>query len=196
MKKNSNLWFQLVFAVIIVLCSTSNGYATSWIKLEPAEVDKRAAIVAYGIYDFSENVKKFENYHGYFAPISFQAEKYYRGSGEPVILTEIDPFDIENIKEAQQDGSSLLLFLEPDKEDETLLLPIAGPNGIIEIVDGEPQTGDADEEAYYRSFLEKTDSVAAARPVFDTRDPLLIFVILLLISSIFAITARLKSKDR
>ena len=195
MKKSSNVWYQLILTVIIVLCSTSNGYATSWIKLEPAEVDKRAAIVAYGSYDFSENVKKFENYHGYFAPILFQAEKYYRGSGESVLLTEIDPFDIGWIQEAQQDGTSFLLFLEPDKEDETLLIPIAGPNGIIEIADGKPQTGDADEDAYYRSFLEKTDPVAA-RPVFDTRDPLLIFVILLSISSIFAITARLKSKGR
>lgn len=195
MKKSSNVWYQLVLTVIIVLFSTSNGYATSWIKLEPAEVNKRAAIVAYGNYVFSENAERFENYHGYFTPTLFQAEKYYRGSGESVILTEIDPFDIENIKEAQRNGNSFLLFLEPDKEDETLLIPIAGPNGIIEIADGEPQTGDADEEAYYRSYLEKTDPVAA-RPVFDTRDPLFIFVILLLLSSIFAITARLKSKDR
>lgn len=195
MRKRINVGLQLVLAAIIVLCSTKSGYATSWIKLEPAEVDQRAEIVAYGTYDFSKDIRKSIDYHGYFSPISFQAEKYYRGSGESLILTEIDPFDIENIKTAQQDGTSFLLFLEPDKEDETLLIPIAGPNGIIEIADGKPRTGDAGEDAYYRSFLETTDSVAA-KSVFDTGDPLLIFVILLLISSIFAITARLKSKGR
>ncbi|MDF3003484.1 MAG: hypothetical protein K0Q48_3603 [Bacillota bacterium] len=195
MKRSTTFWFQFVLIAIMVLCCTTSGYATSWIKLEPAEVDKRAEIIAYGTYDFSRDVKKSFDYHGYFSPISFQAEKYYRGSGESLILTEIDPFDIENIKEAQQEGTSFLLFLESDQKDKTLLIPIAGPNGIIEIADGKPRTGDADEDAYYRSFLEKTDSVAA-KSGFDTRDPLFVFVILLLISSIFAITARLKSKGQ
>lgn len=193
MRKTTKVGFQLLLAVIIVLCSTTSGYATSWIKLEPAEVDERAEIVAYGTYDFSKNVRTSIDYYGYFSPISFQVEKYYRGSGEAVLLTELDPFDINNMKEAQQEGTSFLLFLEPDKEDETFLIPIAGPNGIIKISDGKPQTGDADEDAYYRSFLENTDSIAA-KSAFDTRDPLFVFVILLLILSIFGVTAKLKSK--
>lgn len=126
--------------------------ATSWMKLTPEEVNRRAEVIVLGRYDFS-SFENTEMYNSIYYPVKFKASKYYKGSGTEQISTGIDMMDLGSYKKQQNDGAEFLLFLERAKENNSVLIPIAGPNGIIEVLNGKVVYRDASDAAFYSELL-------------------------------------------
>lgn len=169
--------------------------ATKWIKLKPEEVNERADVIVFGKYDFSMSKKQMQQYKDIFSPIMFKVDKYYRGSGSQLITTGIDMFDTGWVKEVQEEGASFLLFLEHDKENNEYLIPVAGPNGMIQIVNNKAKTGNKDEDDYFNYIL--LNNTARLPGLKISNWILIIGCILLVIFSIFIIIRRFnKTKHR
>lgn len=154
-KGNKAFCINILLIAVLFLYSATGINATSWIKLEPEEVDKRAEIIVYGKYDFTKDAGKKQQHNSIFSPVIFKVDRYYRGSGNEQVSTGIDMFDVGWVQQAQEDGASFLLFLERDKHNGDSLIPVAGPNGMIQVMNSEAKTGNEKEENYFNSILQK-----------------------------------------
>jgi hypothetical protein len=134
-------------------------YATSWIRLQPEEVISRADIVVLGNYEFNGD-KLSKPYDDMWFPFKFKVEKYYKGSGGELITAGIETFDVSWVKEFQGKGGSFLLFLERNNKDKDMLIPVAGPNGMIMVLNDNIQSQRAADISKYNDFLSKQNPVA------------------------------------
>ncbi|THE12479.1 hypothetical protein E1I69_10800 [Bacillus timonensis] len=64
----------------------------------------------------------------------------------------IDPYDVGWAEEFQDMGGAFLLFLE-ENENGKLLLPVGGPNGMIEVIDGKVDERDDERRTFFEEFL-------------------------------------------
>jgi hypothetical protein len=150
MKLKIGLALGLILLAIAGWSGTS--FATSWMDLKPEEVEKRAEIVVLGRYDFAS--KPGDNPQFIWASYDFQVEKVYKGAAEASLRAGIDGFDVGWAKEFQDKGGMFLLFLEKEQKNG-LPVPVAGPNGMIQLSDGKVQHHDAAEAAYFTKYLER-----------------------------------------
>lgn len=137
--------------------------ATSWVRLEPAEVVKRAKVAVVGKYDFSGEPLKGEGPlgNGY----NFIVEKAYKGDEVAAILkVGIDMFDVGWAKEFQQQGGTFLLFLEEGSGDK-YLVPVGGPNGMIQMVDGKVHEEDTGRREFYENYIKEHEASGETVPV-------------------------------
>jgi len=137
--------------------------ATSWVRLEPAEVVKRAKVVVVGKYDFSGKPVKGESpiNNGY----NFIVEKAFKGNEVAAILkVGIDMFDISWAKEFQQQGGTFLLFLE-EGNDNKYLVPVGGPNGMIQLVDGKVHEEDAGRRDFLENYIKEQEASGKTVPI-------------------------------
>ncbi|MFS0820265.1 hypothetical protein [Bacillus sp. 1P02SD] len=67
----------------------------------------------------------------------------------------IDPYDVGRVEEFQDMGGVFLLFLE-ESENGKLLLPVGGPNGMIEVMGGKIEERDDERRAFFEEFLNET----------------------------------------
>jgi hypothetical protein len=130
---------RIIFCIVLFLISFSIGSiqveATSWVVLEPQEVVSRAEVVVLGKYDFSSKPVPGGG-QSIFDGIKFEVIKVYKGENIPSTITAgIDNFDNGWVDEFQQQGGEMLLFLE--KKDPNFLTPVGGPNGMIQINNGQ-----------------------------------------------------------
>jgi len=127
-------WLRMIGMVCFLICfgfENKTVSATSWVDLDPEEVEKRAEVVVLGTYDFSKNPKGHESvFEGY----PFYVKSVYKGSTEEVIIVGIDGFDVGWAKEFQENDGTFLLFLER-LDKAAFLTPVGGPNGMIQVVD-------------------------------------------------------------
>lgn len=156
--------YKCIFTYILILLGTiffnfSLVCATSWIKLEPIEVDKRAEIVVYGTYDLDNRLSTSKKSTGVFTKANFLVTKYYRGNGPSEITAGIDMYDIGWVKEFQEEGGCFLLFLERDKNDKDFLTPIAGPNGMVQVINEKVKASNIQEEKYYNNILQNQNTI-------------------------------------
>ncbi|RHW42560.1 hypothetical protein D1B31_02880 [Neobacillus notoginsengisoli] len=136
--------------------------ATSWVRLSPQEVADRAEIVIVGKYDFSGEPVKGEPplNNGY----NFIVQKAYKGDDiKATMLVGIDMFDVSWAKEFQQQGGSFLLFLEEGKQE--YLVPVGGPNGMIQLKNGNVYSEDSERLKFFGDYLKTQELTGTTIPV-------------------------------
>lgn len=149
-----------VLCLLLLVVSIQPNYilATSWARLEPEEVLQRASVIVQGNYIVEDGAQRYDKrWAGY----HFKVDKVYRGSVPALITAAI--IDVDVAQALQAEGGSYLLFLEKSK-DSDMLVPVAGPNGMINIKNGIISNYDEAASAYYKDFLQQTKS---KRPIPD-----------------------------
>ncbi|MDR4887739.1 hypothetical protein RGU12_09290 [Fredinandcohnia sp. QZ13] len=137
--------------LFLVVTSVS---ATSWAELELQEVLDRAEVIVMGQYDFSSKPKRGESV---FRGRVFKVGSLYKGDVTSPLTVGIDPYDVGWAEEFQDRGGMFLLFLE-ESENGKLLLPVGGPNGMIQVLDGKVEERDDERNAFFEEFLKETPS--------------------------------------
>ncbi|KON89870.1 hypothetical protein AF332_25660 [Sporosarcina globispora] len=137
-----------VFFILLtlLLAGGSQSLATKWIELNPEKVESRAQVIVLGTYNFKSKPKSSK---GNFYGRQFHVEKVYKGEAAETITAGIDIYDTGWAEELQQDGGKLLLLLEKRKEAR-FLVPVAGPNGMVQVQDGRILSG---HEGFYGKIL-------------------------------------------
>lgn len=160
-------WLLSSFMVIVCLFALmqSEVSATSWVELEAEEVNERAEVIVRGTYHFS---KKSRFNPSNFQPMEFRVNRVYRGDAAEKITVGIDEYDVGSAKEFQEEGGEFLLFLEKGKWSNRLN-PVAGPNGMIHLKDGEMMDVTEAQEVVYGAILQGESQAPA-------KDSLLAFV--------------------
>lgn len=140
-----------LLTVFLSLFTFTQVLATSWVELSVEEVAERANVIVYGTYDFSDELTNGTEmvFHGR----AFKVKDVYKGESASQITVGIDPFDIGWVDEFQNDGGEFLLFLE---EGEEFLLPVGGPNGMIQVQDGQVFENDEEKRLFYQDVLESS----------------------------------------
>ena len=141
----------LMVTVFLSLFTFKQVFATSWVELSVEEVAERANVIVYGTYDFSDELTNDTEmvFHG----TKFIVKDVYKGESASQITVGIDPFDIGWVDEFQNDGGEFLLFLE---EGEDFLLPVGGPNGMIQVQDDQVIESDEEKRLFYQNVLESS----------------------------------------
>jgi hypothetical protein len=147
---------RIIFCMVLLVTSFSIGSiqvgATSWVVLEPQEVVSRAEVVVLGKYDFSSN--PVPGGQSIFDGLDFKVTKVYKGENIPSTITAgIDGFDNGWVDEFQQQGGEMLLFLE--KKDPSFLTPVGGPNGMIQINNGQVEHPVEKIRNFYDNYLKE-----------------------------------------
>ncbi|WP_243856186.1 MULTISPECIES: hypothetical protein [Cytobacillus] len=119
--------FFILFALL--LAGSSPSFASKWIELNPEKVKFRSQVIVLGTYNFKSKQKSSK---GIFYGRQFQVEKVYKGEAGEIITAGIDSHDNGWAEEFQQEGGKFLLFLEKTKEAR-FLVPVAGPNGMVQV---------------------------------------------------------------
>lgn len=140
-----------LLTVFLSLFTFTQVFATSWVELSVEEVTERANMIVYGTYDFSDELTNGTEmvFHG----TVFKVKEVYKGESASQIKVGIDPFDIGWVDEFQNDGGEFLLFLE---EGEDFLLPVGGPNGMIQVQDGQVVESDEEKRLFYQNVFESS----------------------------------------
>jgi hypothetical protein len=132
--------------MLLILPGGSQALATKWVELNPEEVESSAHVIVLGTYNFKSKPKSSKsNFYG----SQFHVEKVYKGAAAENITAGIDIFDDGWAEEFQQEGGKFLLFLEKTKEVR-FLVPVAGPNGMVQVQDGRIVSGHED---YYGKIM-------------------------------------------
>lgn len=144
---------RVIFCMVLFLTSFSIQVdATSWVVLEPQEVVNRAEVVVLGKYDFSSN--PVPGGQSIFEGLNFEVTKVYKGESIPsTIIVGIDNFDNGWVDEFQQEGGEMLLFLE--KKDPKFPTPVGGPNGMIQINNGQVVHPEEKVRNFYENYLKE-----------------------------------------
>lgn len=130
-------------------------HATSWAMLAPEEVEQRATLVVSGSYIFNGNNRRTSSL---WSPTGFQVDKVHKGAAEASLTVGIDMYDEGWVGNHQLSGGSFLLFLEMD--DDGLLVPVGGPNGMIQIMNGTLSHHQPESAAFYEAFLQQNPGTA------------------------------------
>lgn len=162
MKKLTCLLFLAIF--ITIINAHSNVSATSWMEIEPQEVLDNAEVIITGKYDFSSKPKRSKFiFQGYY----FNVNKVYKGDNIPEQITVgIDEHDIGWAEEHQESGGEFLIFLEKT-ENADFLVPVAGPNGMIQLSNGKVQNRKDEYKIFYENFLKENTE----EPVVGNENP-------------------------
>jgi hypothetical protein len=139
----------LAAALVFLLWGYSDASATKWVELNPEEVIERADVIVVGKYDISADAEHDSVYAGY----PFKTSKVYKGEVMNPMIVGIDQYDIGIVEEFQENGGEYLLFLEDGEAD--FLVPVAGPNGMIELENGEVRVRDGVDSELYKEVLSK-----------------------------------------
>jgi len=141
----------LMVTVFLSLFTFNQVFATSWVELSVEEVAERADVIVYGTYDFSDELTNDTEmvFHG----TTFKVKEVYKGESASQITVGIDRFDIGWVDAFQHDGGEFLLFLE---EGEDFLLPVGGPNGMIQVQEGQVIDGNEEKRVFYQDVLESS----------------------------------------
>ena len=175
-----SIFFSIILASHILPVS-----ATKWIELEPQEIVDSAEVIVVGQYDFSS---KPMSSNFIFQGFPFHITKVYRGEVFTPLIVGIDEYDVGWVKRFQNADGEFILFLK--KNDEaTFLVPVGGPNGMIQLSNGEIQRLNDKNKTFFEDFLKKqTEKTAITKhepPKQDisvTSITKIFFIICLLIS--------------
>ena len=151
----------LLFAsfYITLLMISNPVLARSWVKIEPEEVLDRAEVIIIGKYDFTSEPKPGESV---FQGLDFNVKNMYKGEiHAQTIIAGLDYNDVGWAEDFQNEGGEFLLFLE-NSEYADFLVPVGGPNGMIEIQNGKVEDFDNERQLFFEDFLksqpEKSDT--------------------------------------
>jgi hypothetical protein len=150
MKKRLVLWGILLFMAVSFV-TPRNGYATSWKKLSANEVISSAEVIVQGSYD-QNGFNQYDYVGGLWVPFKFRVERYYKGTGTNIIDAAIPHLDIGWVKEFQENNGSFILFLKRDSQNAELLIPVGGPNGMVQLMNGIIQNQSPEELLHTRNM--------------------------------------------
>jgi hypothetical protein len=139
----------IILFLIFLLSITPHVSATSWVVLEPEKVVDRSDVIVRGTYDFSSEP---ELSHFVFQGLDFQVKTAYKGDVPKILTAGIDGFDIGWAQEFQNQGGEFVLFLQTT-EGFDFLVPVAGPNGMVQVQDGKVQNDDEERKTFFTEFL-------------------------------------------
>ncbi|WLD93749.1 hypothetical protein [Alkalihalobacillus sp. AL-G] len=154
----------LLTTICLCLWSYTTVLATSWVDVEPEEVEKRADVIVTGVYDFTGEPKPGDFI---FSGYTFKVNQVFRGEIEGDIVAGIDPFDTGWVKDHQERGGEFLLFLE-ESEHTDFLIPVGGPNGMIRTKKGIVEHSIEYKKDYYEKFLKQPSEKEAPANTTDT----------------------------
>ncbi len=146
--KNNRRYIYIL--IVLLLLFQTMTFGTSWGKLSANEVIERIELIVEGKYVIPENTKKWK-VHDIWIPFEFEVDKYYGESGDQKIIAAIEQFDVNWSKDFQEQGGKFVLFLYKDKEE--FWIPVAGPNGMIQIMNGDIKNQTIDDSKAYRTFF-------------------------------------------
>jgi hypothetical protein len=152
MKKRLVLWGILLFMAVSFV-TPRNGYATSWKKLSANEVISSAEVIVQGSYD-QNGFNQYDYIGGLWVPFKFRVERYYKGTGTTIIDAAIPNLDIGWVKKFQENNGSFILFLKRDSQNAELFIPVGGPNGMVQLMNGIIQNQSPVELATYEKYIE------------------------------------------
>ncbi|WP_425800856.1 hypothetical protein ACHOLT_11830 [Desulfitobacterium sp. Sab5] len=138
--------------IVISLITPKNSHATDWIKLSAEDVIGASEVIVQGKYDLSGFEGKMADSR-IWIPFTFRVDHYYKGSGSNNIDTAIQPFDMGWVKEHQEKNGLFVLFLERDNSNGGLLIPVGGPNGMGQMLNGTIQNQSSEDMSTYNEFL-------------------------------------------
>ncbi|WP_156889842.1 hypothetical protein [Planococcus lenghuensis] len=125
---------------------------------------QEAEVIVTGTYDFTDTpVEGDFIFQGY----PFNVTEQIKGTAEDSLIAGIDIYDTGWVKEFQDSGGEFLLFLAPS--EEAFMVPVGGPNGMIELQDGEVIRQDADEAAVFERVL-RGEEIPSAAPASVEQD--------------------------
>lgn len=146
------------------MLSSNTVKATSWVVLEPEEVLERAEVIILGTYDFTSEPQPSQIV---FQGFDFNVKSVYRGDiHDQTITAGLDIFDLGWADEFQSEDGEFLLFLE-NSEYHDFLIPVGGPNGMIQLKNGKVEEFEIERNLFYEDFLE----TETARAVDEQSDP-------------------------
>ena len=150
-----------ILFILLVLSTTTgtNVSATSWAELDPQEVSDRAEVIVLGTYDFSSKPQPSDFI---FQGRTFNVKNVYKGEASKSLTAGIDSFDVGWAEEFQNDGGEFLLFLEKS-ENANFLVPVAGPNGMIQVSGGKVVHYGNKRNSFYEKILK-------AGPIIEYND--------------------------
>lgn len=142
------LLFASFFLSILIISITVS--ATSWVELKPQEVVDRAEVIITGKYDFTSKPKP----SGFvFRGLDFNIKNVYKGDiSEQIIIAGIDFNDVGWAEEFQNEEGEFLLLLEKSK-DADFLIPVGGPNGMIQVYNGKVKDRNDERRTFFEDFL-------------------------------------------
>jgi hypothetical protein len=167
----TKLWLKtLILLTLIGLLFPTNSFATSWKYLKPSDVVNRAEVIIMGTYDFTKSDGKMTS-NGLWTPYKFNVEKYIRNSGNDSVNIGINYADISWAKELQDKGGIFLLFLQVDSQNDNLLVPVGGPNGMVQLIDGKIQNQSSADAVIYSDLLKGIEPKPNLIPKNETTQP-------------------------
>lgn len=142
------LFFASFFFSIMIIGNTVS--ATKWVELKPQEVVDRAEVIITGKYDFTSKPKP----SGFvFQGLDFNIKSVYKGDvSEQIITAGIDYNDVGWAEEFQNKEGEFLLLLEKSK-DADFLIPVGGPNGMIQFYNGKIEEPNDERRTFFEDFL-------------------------------------------
>ncbi|QTH42710.1 hypothetical protein J4772_35545 [Cohnella sp. LGH] len=188
------VWFIAAILILFLVGTVKEVKATSWVDLEPEEVMKRSKVVVKGVYDFSKTRKGSDFiWVGY----NFHVEHVYKGHASDPLIVGIDGFDVGWADEFQQKQGKFLLFLE-QAEGADFLTPVAGPNGMIQLLDGQVQHHNEKERESFSRFLKSAKGHPPDQTETSSNDSpvaILIVVALAVVAALYAAYRWRKRKE-
>lgn len=191
-------WPYIFILSIFLLFIDTNVLATSWVALEPEEVAARADVIVSGTYDFSSEPEISDFV---FQGLDFHIKAVYKGDVNENITAGIDGFDIGWAQEFQNQGGEFVLFLQKS-EGFDFLIPVAGPNGMVQVQDGQVADPNTERKAFFENFLKTHQSikVASVKTAYEEKDnPVVLYFssagMVLLIAIFIVIYLRWRSKS-
>lgn len=143
--------YTLLFASFIfsIMTISNTVSATKWVELKPQEVVDRAEFIVVGKYDFTSKGKPSEFV---FQGFDFNIISVYKGDITKQFTAGIDYNDVGWAEEFQKEGGEFLLFLEKSKDAE-FLIPVGGPNGMVQVNDGKVEEPNDNRRTFFEDFL-------------------------------------------
>lgn len=142
------LLISFFFSFVLIISDTAS--ATSWVELKPQEVVNRAEVIVTGKYDFTSKPKPSRFI---FQGHDFKIKNVYKGEvSEQIITAGIDYNDTGWAEEFQNEDGEFLLLLEKSK-DADFLIPVGGPNGMIQIYNGKIEESNDERRTFFEDIL-------------------------------------------
>ncbi|WP_409250639.1 hypothetical protein V1502_10705 [Bacillus sp. SCS-153A] len=159
--RNSYYISLLASCILSILITSLSVTATSWVELEPQEVVNRAEVIVMGTYDFTSEPKPSDFI---FQGFEFTVNSVYKGDPSKQFTAGIDYNDTGWAEDFQNKGGVFLLFLEKST-DADFLIPVGGPNGMIQVYEGEIENITEEKRDFFEEFLKSHTEKTIVREV-------------------------------
>ncbi|MCT2536648.1 hypothetical protein NC661_19810 [Aquibacillus koreensis] len=142
--------FSILFTILLSIGNCTS--ATSWGKVPPDKVRDRADVIVVGEFNFAGETADGEFI---FYGQEFNVDYVYKGENvSKDLIVGIDMLDGGWEQEFQQKGGKFLLLLEYKPEYGDFPVPVAGPNGMIRVINGEVSEEEKHKN-HYNKFLDE-----------------------------------------